>query len=252
MPPGSIRTRSTYAADMSDTRITIAATALTGDHLTPLRRLGFQPNPADLTRFQTRADPAVFEYLKTHTITYDRERFESTTAQEIRLRVEAVHRWYVHDWNTLDNKIRSSIVEGVSVAARDKLIEGAEDRRLSWRSPGAGLEYARRHQPGARPGDRRYAQKCVARSGSTGSGKTTLLNALIELLPDDERMESGRMCTGRRARIHPTARHGLAIVETAMRVSLASGSWIVLAVARRANLDFRGDQGLVSGEPRSF
>ena len=34
---------------------------------------------------------------------------------EIRLRVEAVHRWYVHDWNTLDNKIRSSIVEGVSV-----------------------------------------------------------------------------------------------------------------------------------------
>ena len=95
-----IQQAQTYAADMSDTRITIAATELTGDHLTPLRRLGFQPNPADLTRFQTRADPAVFEYLKTHTITHDRERFESTTAQEIRLRVEAVHRWYVHDWNT--------------------------------------------------------------------------------------------------------------------------------------------------------
>ena len=110
-----IQQAQTYAADMSDTRITIAATALTGDHLTPLRRLGFQPNPADPTRFQTRADPAAFEYLKTHTITYDRERVESTTAQEIRLRVEAVHRWYVHDWNTLDNKIRSSIVEGVSV-----------------------------------------------------------------------------------------------------------------------------------------
>ena len=110
-----IQQAQTYAADMSDTRITIAATALTGDHLTPLRRLGFQPNPADLTRFQTRADPAAFEYLTTHTITYDRERFESTTAQEIRLRVEAVNRWYVHDWNTLDNKIRSSIVEGVSV-----------------------------------------------------------------------------------------------------------------------------------------
>ena len=58
-----IRQAQTYAADMSDTRITIAATALTGDHLTPLRRLGFQPNPADLTRFQTRADPAAFEYL---------------------------------------------------------------------------------------------------------------------------------------------------------------------------------------------
>ena len=85
-----IQQAQTYAADMSDTRITIAATALTGDHLTPLRRLGFQPNPADLTRFQTRADPAAFEYLKTHKITHTRERVESTTAQEIRLRVEAV------------------------------------------------------------------------------------------------------------------------------------------------------------------
>ena len=54
-------------------------------------------------------------YLTQHTITHDRERFERTTAQEIRLRVEAVHRWYVHDWNTLDNNFRSSIVEGVSV-----------------------------------------------------------------------------------------------------------------------------------------
>ena len=42
-------------------------------------------------------------------------RFENATAMEIRLRVEAVNRWYVHDWNTLDNKIRSSIVEGISV-----------------------------------------------------------------------------------------------------------------------------------------
>ena len=53
--------------------------------------------------------------LTTHHIPCEDERHESTTATEIRLRVEAVNRWYVHDWNTLDNKIRSSIVEGVSV-----------------------------------------------------------------------------------------------------------------------------------------
>ena len=29
--------------------------------------------------------------------------------------MEAVKRWFVHDWQTLDNKIKSSIVEGVSV-----------------------------------------------------------------------------------------------------------------------------------------
>ena len=40
---------------------------------------------------------------------------EHASGTDIRLRVEAVHRWHVHDWNTLDNKIRSSIVEGVSV-----------------------------------------------------------------------------------------------------------------------------------------
>ncbi len=37
------------------------------------------------------------------------------TGDEIRERVEAVKRWFVHDWQTLDNKVKSSIVEGVSV-----------------------------------------------------------------------------------------------------------------------------------------
>ena len=105
----------TYAAEMSDEWITIAATELTGDHMTPLRTFGFQPDPADLSRVQAPVDPAVLTYLTAHHITHTRERVESTSAQEIRLRVEAVNRWYVHDWNTLDNKIRSSIVEGVSV-----------------------------------------------------------------------------------------------------------------------------------------
>ena len=35
--------------------------------------------------------------------------------EEIRHRVEAVNRWYQHDWGQIDNKIRSSIVEGISV-----------------------------------------------------------------------------------------------------------------------------------------
>ena len=110
-----IQQAQTYAEDMSDTWITIAATEMKGDQITPLRGVGFQSDPADLSRFQAPVDPAVLTYLTAHHITYTRERVESTSAQEIRLRVEAVNRWYVHDWNTLDNKIRSSIVEGVSV-----------------------------------------------------------------------------------------------------------------------------------------
>ena len=105
----------TYAADLSDTWISIAGTEMHPEQITPLKAFGFQPHPADDTRFRAPSHPAAITYLTGHTITHQIERTESTTTTEIRLRVEAVNRWYVHDWNTLDNKIRSSIVEGVSV-----------------------------------------------------------------------------------------------------------------------------------------
>ena len=105
----------TYAADMRDEWITVPATELTADQLPPLRALGFHPHPAGPDRLRARAEPATLKHLTAHKIKHDREGFEITSAMEIRLRVEAVNRWYVHDWNTLDNKIRSSIVEGVSV-----------------------------------------------------------------------------------------------------------------------------------------
>ena len=104
----------TYAADMGDEWITVPLTHFL-DHNRELRALGFTHHPADRERMRGPATPPARAYLTDHKITHDRERFESSSAQEIRLRVEAVNRWYVHDWNTLDNKIRSSIVEGVSV-----------------------------------------------------------------------------------------------------------------------------------------
>ena len=104
----------TFAKELGGEWITVPLTHFL-DHNRELRAIGFTQHPADQERMRGPATPAVITYLKDHKITYDRERFESTSAQEIRLRVEAVNRWYVHDWNTLDNKIRSSIVEGVSV-----------------------------------------------------------------------------------------------------------------------------------------
>ena len=41
--------------------------------------------------------------------------WEPGLGEEMRERVEAVKRWFVHDWQALDNKVKSSIVEGVSV-----------------------------------------------------------------------------------------------------------------------------------------
>ena len=59
----------------------------------------------------TRPLKAKLEELKiSHEIVW-----ESGPGEDTRERVEAVKRWFVHDWQNLDNKIKSSIVEGVSV-----------------------------------------------------------------------------------------------------------------------------------------
>ena len=106
----------TFARDRSDEWITIDGATMNDEtQIFALDTLGFQPHPTRAGRFRAHADPPVVTHLKANKLKYDLERFESASTTEIRLRVEAVNRWYVHDWNTLDNKIRSSIVEGVSV-----------------------------------------------------------------------------------------------------------------------------------------
>ena len=65
----------------------------------------------DVQAVYTRPMKEKLDALKiTHQIVW-----EPGPGQDTRERVEAVKRWFVHDWQTLDNKIRSSIVEGVSV-----------------------------------------------------------------------------------------------------------------------------------------
>ena len=106
----------TFARDRADQWIVIDVGAIGDeDEMFALKAIGFLLHPTRPDRLRAHPDPPVLDHLKAHKIKYERERFESATAMEIRLRVEAVNRWYVHDWNTLDNKIRSSIVEGVSV-----------------------------------------------------------------------------------------------------------------------------------------
>ena len=65
--------------------------------------------------FHAPHKPAVETRLKELQIDYRIEWTESVRAEEVRKRVEAVNRWYQHDWQMIDNKIRSSIVEGISV-----------------------------------------------------------------------------------------------------------------------------------------
>ena len=68
-------------------------------------------NPKEQQAVYSRALKEKLDKLK---ITYEIV-WESGPGEDTRQRVEAVKRWFVHDWQTLDNKIKSSIVEGVSV-----------------------------------------------------------------------------------------------------------------------------------------
>ena len=69
------------------------------------------PETKEVQAVYTRPMKAKLDELK---IAY-RIVWEPGPGDEIRDRVEAVKRWFVHDWQTLDNKVKSSIVEGVSV-----------------------------------------------------------------------------------------------------------------------------------------
>ena len=109
-----IQQAQTYAADLSDAWISVSAKDWTA-HLADLNALGFHLHPAVDGRVRAPLHSDAIGHLTDRNIEHQIERTESTATMEIRLRVEAVHRWYVHDWNTLDNTIRSSIVEGVLV-----------------------------------------------------------------------------------------------------------------------------------------
>ena len=65
---------------------------------------------------ETRAEwsPELEQKLKELTI-QPRIVWEPGAGDDVRERVAAVKRWFDNDWQKLDNKIKSSIVEGVSV-----------------------------------------------------------------------------------------------------------------------------------------
>ena len=68
-------------------------------------------NPKEQRAVYSRALLNKLDELK---LTY-RVVWDPGPGDEVRERVEAVKRWFVNDWQTLDNKIKSSIVEGVAV-----------------------------------------------------------------------------------------------------------------------------------------
>ncbi len=104
-----------YASDLREGTVFISATDY-GANIPSLRSGNRKWIPIEQENtFYTDHSPAVVAQLKELQIEYKIEWTESVKTEEIRKRVEAVNRWYQHDWKMIDNKIRSSIVEGISV-----------------------------------------------------------------------------------------------------------------------------------------
>ena len=62
-----------------------------------------------------RLDPVLRDRLAELEIPFETEEGESGAGSELREQVEAIERWYLNDWMALDAKLRTSIVEGISV-----------------------------------------------------------------------------------------------------------------------------------------
>ena len=104
-----------YVRDLREGTVFISATDY-GANIPSLRSGNRKWIPIEQENtFYTDHSPAVVARLKELQIEYKIEWTESVRGEEIRKRVEAVNRWYQHDWQMIDNKIRSSIVEGISV-----------------------------------------------------------------------------------------------------------------------------------------
>ena len=62
-----------------------------------------------------RLDPVLRDRLAELEIPFETEEGESGAGSEFGAQVEAIERWYLNDWMALDAKLRTSIVEGISV-----------------------------------------------------------------------------------------------------------------------------------------
>ena len=60
-------------------------------------------------------DPGLRDLLEGLDITYETEEREHGADGKLREQVDAIERWYRNDWVALDAKLRTSIVEGISV-----------------------------------------------------------------------------------------------------------------------------------------
>ncbi len=105
------------ARELADRLCPVRAVIATRDlaaHKEPLGEWGWEPVPGS-DKAACQLDPALRDRLKELKVAYETEESGGGAGSEFGAQVEAIERWYLHDWMALDAKLRTSIVEGISV-----------------------------------------------------------------------------------------------------------------------------------------
>ena len=108
-----IREAQYLVAEASPARVVISRQDLVA-HPEVLKDWAWRPASGE-DRVACRLDPVLRDRLAELKVECETERTEGGAGSELREQVEAIERWYRHDWMALDPKIRTSIVEGISV-----------------------------------------------------------------------------------------------------------------------------------------
>ena len=100
-------------ARLCPTRVAIASSDLIS-HKESLEDWTWEPVPDGETATSLLV-PELEDRLEELGVAYETEEAAGGAGSEMREQVEAIERWYNHDWIQLDAKVRTSIVEGISV-----------------------------------------------------------------------------------------------------------------------------------------
>jgi hypothetical protein len=88
------------------------------EHIETLLDFDFEPQESNGEQlYRTTAKPEVERHLRKHAIHYQKKKastFEQADSDK-RAKLEAVKRWFEDDWQRIEPKLRTSIVEGISV-----------------------------------------------------------------------------------------------------------------------------------------
>ena len=84
-------------------------------HAGALKKWEWEPVAGDAERVRCRMDAELRAKLAKLEVACATEPAGGGAGIEFRQQLEAIERWYLHDWMALDAKLRTSIVEGISV-----------------------------------------------------------------------------------------------------------------------------------------